>query len=204
LMQMHAGADERLKLLGYLKWEPIFWLGIIAAGFCGVLLAEMLRKPNRQDIKEEEGLSRQSQITNDVIGVAVSIAIAGFGIMILGQNNRLYDDKFGSVVAQPAVAQIIFAVVVSFGVSGFITKKFLKVSYLWPALAAVFITPLFTRSYGDRLVLDYLANNWPANFFLNSIISILPIQMAAFGVIGSVAGFWSAKRYIYWREHESE
>jgi hypothetical protein len=203
LMQMNPLTDDRLSLLGYLRWEPIFWMGIIAAGYCGVLLAENFKKPVRPEIKEKHGLSKQSRIINAAIAVAGSVAIAGFGIMIFGHNNRLYDDKFGAIVAQPVIGQIIFAVIVSFGISGFFTKKYLKVSYIWPALAAIFISPLFARSYGDRLVVEYLAINWPANFFINSIVSILPIQMVALGAIGSVVGFWTAKRYLYWRENES-
>jgi len=203
LMQMNPITDEKLNLLGYLRWEPIFWMGIIAAGYCGVLLAESARKPDRPQIQEKESLSKQSQIINAAIAVAGSVAIAAFGIMIFAQNNKLYDDKFGTLVAQPVIGQIIFAVIVSFGIAGFVAKKFLKVSYIWPALAAIFISPLFTKSYSDRLVIEYLATNWPANFFINSIASVLPVQIAAFGAIGSVAGFWTAKRYIYWRENES-
>jgi hypothetical protein len=47
-----------------------------------------------------------------------------------------------------------------------------------------------------------LVQNWPAAFFPNSVISILPIQMVAFGTLGSVAGYWMAIRYEYWRKHE--
>ena len=49
---------------------------------------------------------------------------------------------------------------------------------------------------------SYLAQAWPANFFGDVAASILPVQMVAFGALGSVAGYWMAVRYDYWRKHE--
>jgi len=48
----------------------------------------------------------------------------------------------------------------------------------------------------------YLVQNWPAAFFSNSVVSILPVQMVAFGTLGSVAGYWMAIRFEFWRKHE--
>jgi hypothetical protein len=47
-----------------------------------------------------------------------------------------------------------------------------------------------------------MVEQWPAIFFSNTIIAVLPVQMIAFGALGSVAGYWMAFRYDYWRKHE--
>jgi hypothetical protein len=41
-------------------------------------------------------------------------------------------------------------------------------------------------------------------FFSNAAISILPVQMVAFGTLGSITGYWLAVRYKYRREHKAE
>ncbi|UCF17343.1 MAG: hypothetical protein JSW59_07740, partial [Phycisphaerales bacterium] len=110
------------------------------------------------------------------------------------------DNILGSVVAQPANGQIAFAVLVSFGVAAFVVKKFLNASYIWPAIATALVTAFSMHTYVREA--SYLARNWPAVFFENSVSSVLPIQMVAFGTLGSIAGYWMSVRYDYWRKHE--
>jgi len=112
------------------------------------------------------------------------------------------DSRLGSVFAQPYAGQIIFAVLVSFGLAGFVFKKFLGVSYIWPAIAAGFITAFAYTIYVRQNILQYLVGHWPAVFLPSVILSILPIQMVAFGTLGSIVGYWLAVRYNYWKEHE--
>jgi len=119
----------------------------------------------------------------------------------LAQDVRIFDNKLGSVLAQPAVGQIVFAVLVSFGIAAFVVKKFLNVSYICPTVASALVTAFAVSAYVKQDVLQHLIQHWPAVFFSNAVTSILPVQMVAFGSLGSIAGYWLAVRYNYWRKH---
>jgi len=199
LIQLNPTAGQRQVLVSSLKWEPFFWLAVVAAGFIGVLLAQKLC-PNKKLATQEKAKSGPGEYLNIIIALACSVFIAQFCIRILAQDVTLSDHTLGSVVAQPAVGQIVFAVLVSFGAAAFVVKKFLNVSYIWPAIASAFVTTFIASIYAKEV--PDLVQNWPAAFFPNSVISILPIQMVAFGALGSVAGYWMAIRYEYWRKHE--
>ena len=138
---------------------------------------------------------------NVILALVCSGFIAQFCIRIVAQDVRVSDNALGSVVAQPAVGQVVFAVLVSFGIAAFFAKKFLNVSYIWPSISSAFVTAFMATIYAREV--QYLVQNWPAAFFSNSVISILPVQMVAFGTLGSVAGYWMAIRYDYWRKHET-
>jgi hypothetical protein len=193
-IQLSPTAAERMALVTSLKWEPFFWLAIVAAGFLGVLLARTL-SPNKNQAAQEESKPVPGKYFNIIIALAGSVAIAQFFIKIIAQ-----DVKLSSVVSQPAVGQIIFAVFVSFGCAAFVMKKFLNVSYIWPSIASAFVTAVMAGIYAKDI--PYLIQNWPPVFFPNSVISVLPVQMVTFGAWGSVAGYWMAIRFDYWRKHE--
>jgi len=189
------------ELFAALRWEPLFWLAIVAAGYAGVLLAEMVN----QRIGAEKAIQKP-QITlnmklNIIIALAASVLIAQIFISAFAQNVRLIDQKVGSVVAQPSIGQIVFAVFVSFGIAAFVVKKFLNVSYIWPIIASAFVTAFAVMSYGKIGVLKHLTSNWPTIFFPHAVMSILPLQIVALGTLGSIAGYWMAIRYQYWRKH---
>jgi hypothetical protein len=199
LIQLNPTAAQRQVLIASLKWEPFFWLAVVAAGFAGVLLAQKLC-PNKKLETHEKSKSGPGEYLNAVLAVACSVFIAQFCIRIVAQDVTLSDNTLGSVVAQPAAGQIVFAVLVSFGAAAFVVKRFLNVSYIWPAISSAFVTTFIASVYAKEV--PDLVQNWPAAFFPNSVISILPIQMVAFGALGSVAGYWMAIRYEYWRKHE--
>jgi hypothetical protein len=196
LIQLNSTAAERQALATSFRWEPFFWLVIVAAGFLGVLLARKL-SPNKNQAAQEESKSKSGpdKYAKAVIALVLSIAIAQFCIRVIAQDVRL-----DSVIGQPAIGQVIFAVLVSFGAAAFVAKKFLNVSYIWPSIASAFVTAVMTTIYTKDI--PYLAQNWPPVFFPNSVISVLPVQMVAFGTLGSVAGYWMAIRFDYWRKHE--
>jgi hypothetical protein len=194
LIQLNPTAAQRQELVSSLRLEPFFWLIVVAAGFAGVLLAQKLG-PNKKLVAQEESKSGPGKYLNAIIALACSVAIAQFCIRIVAQ-----DVKFGSVIGQPAVGQIVFAVLVSFGVAAFVAKKFLNVSYIWPSIASALVTAVLISIYAKNV--PYMVQNWPPAFFPNSVLSVLPVQMVAFGTLGSVAGYWMAIRYEYWRKHE--
>jgi hypothetical protein len=194
LIQLNPSAAQRQALVSSLRLEPFFWLIVVAAGFAGVLLAQKLG-PNKNLVAQEESKSGPGKYLTAIIALVCSVAIAQFCIRIVAQ-----DVQLGSVIGQPAVGQIVFAVLVSFGVAAFVAKKFLNVSYIWPSIASALVTAVLVSIYAKNV--PYMVQNWPAAFFPNSVLSVLPVQMVAFGTLGSVAGYWMAIRYEYWRKHE--
>jgi len=201
LMQLNATVSQRQVILASLKWEPIFWLFVVAAGFAGVLLGQKIRSSLKTKQMQEKSKSNLDKYLKEVITLVGSVLVAQFCIRIFAQDVKIFDNNMGTVVAQPAVGQIVFAVSVSFGLAAFLFKKYLNTSYICPIIASVFITAYAASSYAKHL--QYLVQYWPATFFSNAVVSILPIQMVAFGTLGSIAGYWMAVRSNYWREHDN-
>ncbi len=206
LIQLNPTEAQRQALLTTLKWDSIFWLAVVAAGFAGVLLGQkILSSPRPAEAQEKTGSKpinppRRIKYLNAIIALVGSAFIAYFCITIFAQDVKVIATI--SVVAQPSVGQIVFAVLLSFKLAAFVVKKFLDVSYIWPTIATVLVTTVAISSYAKQDVLQYFVKTWPAAFFANSVISILPVQMVAFGTLGSIAGYWMAVRYKYWRKHE--
>lgn len=202
LMRLNPTFAQRQELFVAIKWEPVFWLAIVAAGFGGVLIGQKI-VPSRSALVTR-ATSDERRATNAIIAVVGSVFIAQFCIRIFAQDVRIPDPRLGSVVAQPAVGQIVFAVLVSFGVAAFIFKKFLNASYIWPTVASALVTGFavitLNQSGSGQDTLQYLVERQPAAFFSNAVISILPVQMVAFGALGSIAGYWLAVRVNFRRK----
>jgi hypothetical protein len=203
LMQFRPTVAQRQELLAQIRWEPIFWLFIVAAGFAGVLLAQKIRPCPGLKQTQKKTEPRLTGYFNGIIALVGSTFIAHFCIRIFAQDVEVMDSRFGSVVAQPPAGQIAFAVLISFGVAAFIVKKFLDADYFWPILASFLVGAFAASMYARQDILQYFVQTWPAAFFSNSIVCVLPVQMVAFGTLGSVAGYWMAIRYDYWRKHET-
>ena len=207
LMQLNPTLSQRQALFAAIKWEAIFWLFIVAAGFAGVLAAQkIISNPSEADPTEEQDKPsfKSNMYLNAAIALIGSVLISQFFIGIFAQDVRCPDSQSGSVVGQPAIGQIIFAVLVSFGLVAFLSKMFLDVSYIWPSIASGLVTALGITIYAKQNQLEHLVESWPAVFFSNSVLSILPVQMVAFGTLGSIAGYWLAIRYSYWRKNEAQ
>ena len=215
LMQLNPSLAQRQAIFATLKWEPLFWLGIVAAGFGGVLLGQKIHSKHEQvetpapassgtgrGSGQKKSNSKANISINAAIALMGTVLIAQFFIGLFAQDIRIFDNKLGSVVAQPTVGQIAFAVVVSFGLVAFVFKKFLDVGHIWPTIASALITAFGITTYVRQDVLQHLIGHHPAAFFSHSIISILPVQMVAFGTLGAIAGYWLAVRYSFWQKHE--
>lgn len=202
LVRLHPTAEQRVVLFGYLRWEPVIWLAIVAAGFAGVVLAQRIRSKSEPGETQKKANPKSNLYLNAVIATAGSVLMALICIRIFARDVRIFDRELGSVVvAQPTAGQIAFAVFVSFVVAGFVVKKFLDAGYIWPTIAGALITAFAISVYVKQDTLEYLSGHWPAVFFSNAVVSILPVQMVAFGTLGSIAGYWAAVRYNYWRKH---
>lgn len=199
LMQLHTTASQRLAILATFKWETLFWLLVTAAGFAGVLVAQKIRMKSNNPKTQQKHNPKLSIYLNLIIALIISALIAQFFIGVFARDITM----FGNIpVSQPAVGQIAFAVTLSFCIAGFVVKKFLKLSYILPILSSFLVTVFPITAYVNKNAYIQFVQHWPANFFPNAIISILPVQMVAFSTFGSIIGYWLAIRYNYWRKHE--
>jgi hypothetical protein len=241
LITENPSVEQQRLLLDGLRFEPLAWLVVVAAGFAGVGLCELFMKRQAKSDAEAEpkgkvvqpgpeerlfgtiletigfftdrikqrqqgdegqsGKAKGPQLFNAVLGVLLSVVIAQFCIGIFAQDRSAIDREMGLVAAQPAIGQIVFGVWFSFGIAAFVVKKFLGAGYIWPTLASGIVTAFGIMVYMKADTLAYLVEHWPAVFYSNAVISILPIQMVAFGTLGSIWGYWLAVRFAYWREH---
>jgi hypothetical protein len=211
LMRLAPTLAQRQVLFAALKWEPIFWLAIVAAGFGGVLIGQYLVSAYSAEAAAKAGRPsslvprsfalRLSSLVPRILAVVGSVFIAQLCIGIFAQDVRIPDHRLGSVMAQPAVGQIVFAVLVSFGIAAFLVKKFLDASYIWPIAASALVTGFAVITYIKEDTLQYLVEHHPPIFFSRVVTSILPVQMVAFGVLGSIAGYWLVVCYNHWRKH---
>jgi len=202
LVQFNPALAQRQTLFAALRLEPIFWLAVIIVGFAGVTLGYRIRPGRKYQEIKEKNKSSQNKYLNPIIALVVVVLLTQFCIKILAQDVIFSDNRFGSVVAQPAVGQIIFAVFISFGIAAFVVKRYLDVGYIWPIIGSSLVTAFSITFYAKPNQLNTLVELWPTVFFPNAVVSILPIQMVVFGTLGSIWGYWMTARYQYWREHE--
>jgi len=203
LLQLNPTLAQRQELFAAIKWEPLFWLAIVAAGFGGILAGEKILPNPKPEKAKEKPKPKSDKYLNAAIAVVGSVLIAQFCISAFAGGIKVPDSKLGAVIAQPSTGQIVFAVLVSFAIAAFIVKKFLNLGYIWPITSSAFVTAFAVSIYIKEPVLQHLGQNWPTVFFSNSVTAILPVQMVTFGTLGSIWGYWLAVRYNYWRKHET-
>ena len=210
LMQLNTSAERREQLFAMMRWEPLLWLAIVGAGFLGVFLgwaiirpakAAVVERPKNPD-KQKTDKFKPGDYVSVIAAIVGSAVVAQFFIGIFARDFAITDATYGVAVAQPVTAQIVFAVMVAFGIAGFLVKKVLGLDYIWPIIGSCLITAIATSTYGKEGVLAYFADRWPAVFFSSPVLTVLPIQVVVFGTIGSVAGYWLAVRYDYRRHRE--
>ncbi len=191
---------ERAELLASLRLEPVYWLLIVAAGFVGVLVAQRVRtlRPGDSRGPSRDHTKNTGVYASGLLAVLFATVALPFLIGVFAQD--LGD--FG-VATQPAIGQIIFSVVAAFAVVAFVVRKFLALSYLWPALASMFVLVFADALYYKPQIIQHFAETRPATVFPHSIFTILPVQLVALGVLGSVIGYWLAVQYDYWRKHQN-
>ena len=203
LMQGNTALLQREVLWATLKWEPIFWLLVVGVAFAAVWLVQKVQIAGEPAKPRQGRKSNHRNYLNLVIGLLGSGMIALFCITLLARDVGFKDSRLGMVLGQPAIGQIVFSVVVSFGAAAFVVKRFLDVSFIWPTVACALITPFAIITYARQSIALHLVERWPAMFFSNAALSVLPVQMVAFGTLGSIAGYWLAVRYCARREHKT-
>ena len=109
LMQLNPAVAQRQQLIASIRWEPIIWLAIVAAGFAGVLVVHKIIPGRKVEMKQEKHILSVNGFLNGIIAIVASVIIAQFCIRLLAQDVRMFDNRLGSMVTQPAVGQIVFA-----------------------------------------------------------------------------------------------
>jgi len=155
---------------------------------------------SKQQEAQNNSKSNHNKYLNYVMAVIVSFVIVLVCIRIIAKDVVLPDNRAGSVVAQPAVGQIFFAVLVSYSLAGFAAKKLFDVSYYWPISVVVLVTAYSIIIYTKNQSLEYFTELWPGAFFPDAVLSILPVQMVVFGTLGSICGYWMAVRHQFNRQ----
>jgi len=214
LTQTWNETAERAALVHSLRAEPFYWLLLVAAGFAGVLVAQFVHRvpapetspsgPPRSARGPADQVPAKTRrntgpYLNGVIAVVASVLIVQFLIGAFVQNLVMPN----TAAAQPAVGQIIFGVAAAFAVAAFVVKRFLDLSYLWPAVASLFVVALAEALHYHAAMIQQYAETYPAPLFPHSVFAILPVQLVALGTLGSILGYWMAVRYDYWRKHET-
>lgn len=204
---------RRTEVLNSLLLEPLYWLLIVAVGFAGVLAAQrLIRARPARELAEgtaasgapaDEAAKTKSNVTSRMamtflVAVLVSVIVAQFVLAATAKDIPPFN---GIVATQPPIGQIAFAVIVAFAAAAFVVKQFLGLSYILPAVASIFMIPFAQAAYDRGGNIEKFTLMQPATFFANSTLAILPLQLVAFGAIGSVIGYWLAIRYRYWRTH---
>jgi hypothetical protein len=198
LMQQNISLARREEFYSTFCWEPVVWLAVFFAGCLGVLLGYSIYRPKKvAQEKRVQSVVKPTTISylTPVVGVIGSTIVSLFLIGMIARDFIILDPKAGYAIGQPTTAQIIFAILIAFGVSGYLAKKVLDLNYYWPIIATGLVIPFGIIVYGQYDVLEYFAGRWPAVFFANSVLTVFPIQAVAFGSIGAVAGYWIAVRY---------
>ncbi len=200
LTQADTSPAGREAILQSIRFESAYWLLIIAAGFAGVLIAQRIRSGagNPLTIDSIKRFLSPHAALLAVASLPVTTVLAHF---LLGVFTR--DTSTPGAATQPAIGQIIFGGIAAFAAAGFVIKKFLNLSYIWPVVGSILIIPFSLAVYGGSDTIQKYAETEPATLFPHVAFAVLPLQLVTLGAIGAVTGYWLAVRYDYWRKHES-
>ncbi len=202
LRQAYTTPETREALLNSLRFEPVFWLIIVAAGFAGVLVAQYLRPGSGKPVTIS--LAKSYLRPNLALAAAAALLVGTLlGHFFIGVFAQDLSASYPAAVTQPATGQIIMAGIAAFAVAGFAIKKLFDLSYTWAAVAAALVIPFSYALYGRPDTVAKFAETQPATFYPHAVFAISPLQMIALGALGAVLGYWIAVRYDYWRKHEA-
>jgi hypothetical protein len=202
LTQAAPQPAEREALLHSLRFEPLYWLLILGAGFVGVIAAQRVRPASGPPLtlSRMKSYAKTDTVVAILVALMVSVLVAQFFLGAFGQN---LPTSYKTAAAQPATGQIVFAGMAAFAAAAFVAKKFFGVTYLWPAVASVFVIPFAQIAYCRGDTIQAFAETQPATSFPHAALTILPLQLVSLGAIGSVIGYWLAVQYDHWRTHET-
>ena len=204
LLKANATVELRHSVYTALSWEGVLWLAVVASGFFGAIIANIIWPGKSDKLIENDVLvpfyrDKKTFYMNVATSIATTVFLSHFIIKAIARD-VIVNNQIASVVSQPANLQILFAVFVGFLACGFVSKYLLSSSYLWPAIASAIVCAVEMILAGRADSLNSLSQNWPIGFYFSGTSAVLPIQYIAFGTLGSVVGYWLAIRYAWWRK----
>ena len=201
LTQAFDETYERQALLHSVRFEPAYWLLIVAAGFAGVLVAQHLcpAGEERLSMGKIKSYLTTSFYINSLIALAAAVLVSQFFIGVFARD---LTTSYNGAAAQPEVGQLLFGLIAAFAVAAFVVKKFFNMGYIWSAIASLFVIAFAEKIYYGSATIQEFAETRPATLFPHGVFTALPLQLVALGALGSVLGYWLAVRYDYWRKHE--
>jgi len=202
LTQAYRQPSEREAVAFSLRFEPVYWLLLVAAGFAGVLFAQYLRASSVKPAAEQPARSL-TNVNTYLTGLLALVATVLISYFFVGVFVEDVATSRNIPPTQPPVGQILFGVMAAFVVAAFLLKKFVDLSYLCPAAASVFVIAFAQALSAPAETVRQFAETRPATFFPHSALAILPVQFVALGTLGSILGYWLAVQYDWWRKHES-
>ena len=194
LTRMNPGFEQRMALINSMKWEPFFWFFIVMAGFAGVWTACILCGGGDGKTESLKKNLNRRYILNVIIAVAFATAAAKLLVSVLVTDVRVFLYKSPDVISQPEIGQIVFGVVVTFGLVSYGVKRFLGMGWFWTALCSSLLiayAAVFSLSPDQYHLFSLKA---PAGTYMDSVFSVLPVQMVSFGTLGALGGYWLAGR----------
>ncbi len=190
--------QSRLDLFASLRFESLFWLAVVYAGWCGVQLARRLRPNPTLPILETLPEPKQTSVIHQGLAILVSLVVGQFLFGVFAQDIS----QTHGALSQPPTRQLALGIFMAFGMASFLVGHFLHLSYHWviPALALTHV--LSTLSFARREALTLMAQTSPSLCLPSTVLFALPIHIVSFGSLGAIWGHWASVRFDYWRTHE--
>jgi hypothetical protein len=204
LFRSSPEVSTRIAAYASFRWEAAFWLLIVLAGIAGSFAAGRIRSPsdaarrNAVDPADRRITREPAVALNGLLALALSTAIAYIGLAVFVKAVPT-PTMTGTVSSQPLPAQIACGTMLAFGVAAFAIKLAFRFDWSIP-VGAILVTNFLVMSLASSPALvSEMAAKWPPAVLAQAPFGILPIQMVAYGTLGSLLGYWLAVRYNIWR-----
>ncbi len=205
LLLEHYDLAQRAGLYAALRWEGLFWLLIVAAGYLGAVLGSRVAGRKIVMLGQFDSDSPQGVniLTNVLLAIVAAVAIGWFALGVFVQDIHQPDPQLGAVLGQPGNRQIAFGVFTTFCLAAYLVKHLLKIDYLPVAAASAVLTFMGSTLLLQGGRLAHLAENWPIAYFNHPVNAITPLQMVSFAVLGAITGYWIAVKFHHptWTAH---
>jgi hypothetical protein len=191
--------QARQDLFASMRFESLYWLAVVYAGWCGVQLARKLRPNPTLPILETLPKKQKTPVLYCGLAIVISLVVAQFLLSVFAQDIPL---DHGAILNQPPARQLALGIFMAFGVAAFLVGHFLRLNYHWvmPALALTYA--LSTLSFAKIETLTLMAQTAPSLCLPSTVLFALPIHIVSFGSLGAIWGHWASVRFDYWRTHE--
>lgn len=192
LMLTNHTLAERQAVYGAIRWEGLFWGALVLAGYFGVVMGSILPVGKNSTPGGFSPKINTNKVLSAVAAMVAAVIIGQLGVGMFAQDVKMFDSQLGTVIGQADTGQIGFAVIIAFGVAGFVAKKFLEVDHVFVAIATVVTAFVAITISSKPDILGHMVESWPVHFYPRAGGCILPLQYVAFGSLGAMAGYWSA------------